>query len=127
MDIMHQRIFEELRKPGKSQKGLADYLGVKQQAVTNWKQELNTAYTKYIHGIAEYLGVSVEYLRGETDIKQKPSVLSDRGQWDGAVKVLTPHEERLILAYRAQPALQAAVDKLLDIEEEASPSQIETA
>ena len=40
---------------------------------------------------------------------------------------LTPHEERLILAYRAQPALQAAVDKLLDIEEEASPSQIETA
>ena len=82
---------------------------------------------KYIHAIADFLGVSVEYLRGETDIKQKPSVLSDRGLWDGAVKVLTPHEEWLILAYRAQPALQAAVDKLLDIEEEASPSQIETA
>ncbi len=42
--------------------------------------------------------------------------------------VLSPHEERLILAYRAQPALQAAVDKLLDVEEEAaSPSQVETA
>ena len=77
MDIMHQRIFEELRAPGKSQKGLADYLGIKQQAVTNWKQELNTAYTRYIHGIAEYLGVAVEYLKGETDTKEKSPVIDE--------------------------------------------------
>lgn len=127
MDIMHQRIFEELRLQRKSQKMLADHLNLKQQAITNWKQELNTSYRKYIHGIADFLGVSVEYLRGETDQKEKPPVLSDRERCDGAVKILTPHEERLILAYRSQPALQAAVDKLLDIEEEASPSQIETA
>ena len=80
MDIMHRRIFDELRAQGKSQKLLADHLGLKQQAITNWKQELNTSYRKYIHGIAAFLGVSVEYLRGETDVKEKyptPMVTDD--------------------------------------------------
>ena len=127
MDLCLQRIIDEMKLNGKKQYELTDYLGLRHATFGNWKKGMNSSYKKYIHAIADFLGVSVEYLRGETDVKQKPSVLSDRGQWDGAVKVLTPHEERLILAYRAQPALQAAVDKLLDIEEEASPSQIETA
>ncbi len=71
MDIMYQRIFKELIQAGKTQKELAEYLGIKQQAITNWKQQLNTSYTKYIHGIADFLGVSVAYLKGETDEKRK--------------------------------------------------------
>ncbi|MBQ7089151.1 MAG: helix-turn-helix domain-containing protein [Clostridia bacterium] len=71
MDVMYQRIFEELARAGKTQKELAEYLGIKQQAITNWKQRLNTSYTKYIHGIADFLGVSVAYLKGETDVKEK--------------------------------------------------------
>lgn len=80
MDIMYQRIFKELIQAGKTQKELAEYLGIKQQAITNWKQQLNTSYTKYIHGIADFLGVSVAYLKGETDVKEKspiPSVTDD--------------------------------------------------
>ena len=127
MDTMYQRIFAELQTQKKSQKALAEFLGLKQQAITSWRAGRNSSYKKYIYGIADFLGVSVEYLKGETDEKRKPPVLSDRGQWCGAVKTLTPHEERVILAYRAQPALQAAVDKLLDVEEAAAPSQTETA
>lgn len=128
MEITIERIITELRSQKKSQLDLARHLGITQNVVTDWKSGRIKSYTKYIHGIADFLGVSVEYLRGETDIKEKPTVLSNDGQRGERITVLTPHEERLILAYRAQPALQAAVDKLLDVEEEAaSPSQVETA
>ena len=126
MDIMYQRIFAELHTQKKSQKALAEFLGLKQQAITSWRSGRNSSYKKYIYGIADFLDVSVEYLKGETDEKRKPPV-TDGGRWGGAANTLTPHEERVILAYRAQPALQAAVDKLLDVEEAATPSQTETA
>ncbi len=80
MDVILSRIFDEMELQKISQKSLADYLGLKQQAVGNWKQGLNKSYTKYIHGIAEFLGVSVEYLRGETDQKEKPSTIAGEGQ-----------------------------------------------
>lgn len=126
MDITIERIVAELRLQKKSQLELAQHLGVTQNVITDWKSGRIKSYTKYIHGIADFLGVSVAYLKGETDVKEKPPVI-DGGQGGGHVAVLTPHEERVILAYRAQPALQAAVDKLLDVEEAAAPSQSETA
>lgn len=127
MDLTLERIVAELKEKGLKKTDLTTHLGMVNSAFGNWLAGRNTSYHRYLHGIADFLGVSVEYLKGETDQKEKPSILSDREPWSGAVTSLTAHEERLILAYRAQPALQAAVDKLLDIEEEASPSQIETA
>ena len=126
MDPIIGRVVAELRAQKKSQLELAQHLGVTQNVITDWKSGRIKSYTKYIHGIADFLGVSVEYLKGETDEKRKPPV-NDEGRWSGAVKTLTSHEERVILAYRAQPALQAAVDKLLDVEEAVTPSQTETA
>lgn len=74
MDITMQRIVAELRSQKKSQLELAQHLGVTQNVVTDWKSGRIKSYTKYIHGIADFLGVSVEYLRGETDEKGKPPV-----------------------------------------------------
>lgn len=75
MDITIERIVSELRAQKKSQLELAQHLGVTQNVVTDWKSGRIKSYTKYIHGIAGFLGVSVEYLRGETDIKEKPPVI----------------------------------------------------
>ena len=127
MDPIIGRVVAELRAQKKSQLELAQHLGVTQNVITDWKSGRIKSYTKYIHGIADFLGVSVEYLKGETDKKEKHFVPMEEMLWNVAVKVLTPHEERVILAYRAQPALQAAVDKLLDVEEAVTPSQTETA
>ena len=77
--------------------------------------------------IAQYFGVSLDYLMGVTDIPETASCILNNGCSSGAGKTFSPHEERVILAYRAQPALQAAVDKLLDVGEAAVPSQSETA
>ena len=75
MDTMYQRIFAELQTQKKSQKALAEFLGLKQQAITSWRSGRNSAFKKYIYGIADFLDVSVEYLKGETDVKEKPPVI----------------------------------------------------
>lgn len=80
MDVTVSRIIDELKKQRKSQKDLGDFIGVTQNVITDWKSGRIKSYTKYIHGIAEFLGVSVEYLRGETDKKEKPSTVAGEGQ-----------------------------------------------
>lgn len=126
MDLTLERIVAELKAQGLKKIDLTNHLGLVSSCFGNWMAGRNTSYRRYLHGIADFLGVSVEYLRGETDVKEKPPVI-DGGRLGGTVKTLTPHEERVILAYRAQPALQPAVDKLLDVGEAAAPSQSETA
>ena len=126
MDLTLERIVAELKTQGLKKTDLTNHLGLVNSSFGNWMAGRNNSYRRYIYGIADFLDVSVEYLKGETDEKRKPPV-NDEGRWSGAVKTLTSHEERVILAYRAQPALQAAVDKLLDVEEAVTPSQTETA
>ena len=79
MDITMQRIISELEMQGKNQTKLADYLGVTSNVITDWKSGRIKSYSKYLHAIANFLDVSVEYLKGETDIKKppKPSVTDD--------------------------------------------------
>ncbi len=115
MDLMLQKIIDELKVQKKKQYELTDYLGMTHNAFGNWKADKNQSYKKYVHAIAEFLGVSVEYLKGETNIKEKSPAQKDEGQKDIAM-MFTAHELMVIGAYRAQPAMQAAVDKLLGID-----------
>ena len=78
MDITLQRILNELKTQGKLQKALTDFLGLASNIFGNWKRGANSSYKKYIHAIADYLDVSVEYLRGETDIKKPPITKDER-------------------------------------------------
>ncbi len=80
MNSMISRILNELKEQKKSQKQLAQYLGVTQNVITDWKSGRIKSYTKYLHAIADYLGVSVAYLKGETDIKERypaPKITTD--------------------------------------------------
>jgi transcriptional regulator with XRE-family HTH domain len=89
MDLTMQRIVDEMELQKKQQIELGEHLGVTPNIITDWKSGRLKSYKKYLHGIADFLGVSVEYLRGETDEKMKPPVNEDEG--------LT-NEERLLLA-----------------------------
>jgi DNA-directed RNA polymerase specialized sigma subunit len=73
MDITLKRIVEELKLKKIKKTDLTNYLGFSSSAIFgNWISGRNTSYLKYLHAIASYLDVSVEYLKGETDIKKTP-------------------------------------------------------
>lgn len=63
-------ICDLLEKQNKSQKDLADHLGIGKNRITDWKTGRIHSYTKYLPQIAEYLGVSVDYLVGNTSPKE---------------------------------------------------------
>ena len=77
MDSILERIINELAVQNKPQQDLTDYLGINHTSFAAWKKGRNQSYKKYLHTIAEFLGVSVEYLRGETDQKEKPPIVED--------------------------------------------------
>lgn len=69
MDITIKRIVEEMKAQKLRNIDLANFIGVTPNVVTDWKSGRIKSYVKYIYAIAEFLGVSVEYLKGETDDK----------------------------------------------------------
>ena len=89
MNIVLQRIIQELKEQNLKQKDLTDHLNISENCFGSWKRDANQSYLKYLHAIADFLDVSVEYLKGETDEKKKPS--ADKGE------ELT-NEKRLLLA-----------------------------
>jgi transcriptional regulator with XRE-family HTH domain len=68
MTIM-ERVLELLKENGKEQKDLSDYLGITQQRFSDWKAERVRSYLKYIDKIADFFGVSSDYLLGNTETK----------------------------------------------------------
>ena len=58
------RICDLLEKQNKSQKDLADHLGIGKNRITDWKAGRIHSYTKYLPQIAEFFGVSIDYLLG---------------------------------------------------------------
>ncbi|MBR3778173.1 MAG: hypothetical protein IKL13_00405 [Clostridia bacterium] len=80
MDLTLERIVAELKAQGLKKIDLTNHLGLVSSCFGNWMAGRNTSYRRYLHGIADFLGVSVEYLRGTTDVKEKspiPSVTDD--------------------------------------------------
>lgn len=52
---------------GLEQKALTDYLGISNGVFTDWKSGRLKSYKKYLPQIAEFLGVSVDYLLGKEE------------------------------------------------------------
>jgi hypothetical protein len=79
MDITLERILSLIpKKPdGKFQHGakkeFADSLDLSHNIVTMWVSGQSTSYKSHLYEISEKYNVSVEWLRGETDIKEKPT------------------------------------------------------
>lgn len=59
--------------------------------------------------LADYFGVSVEYLKGETDDKEPIS------KTQTAIPLLTEEETTIIYAYRSQPEVHTAIKRVLGI------------
>lgn len=79
-------IINLLNEKGIEQKELAEYLGVHPQLITEWKAGRTKSYKKYIDKIADFFGVSTDYLLGKDQNKKRP----------------TPEAVERINAYRAK-------------------------
>ena len=64
MDVLN-KIIELLDAKNKKQIELTNFLGISKNAFTNWKSGNNTSYIKHLPKIAEFFGVSVDYLLGK--------------------------------------------------------------
>ena len=80
MDIMLERILSLL---GKNQNGeiargekakFASSIGLPHNVVAEWISGKNKSYKNHLYQIADKYNVSVEWLKGETDIKEKPTL-----------------------------------------------------
>ena len=69
-------IMVELKAQHKTQKELTAYLGVTKSAFTDWKSGKSNSFIKHLPQIAEFLGVSVDYLLGKTDKKIRPLLMN---------------------------------------------------
>lgn len=63
MEVLH-KIIKLLKDNKKKQSDLTTYLGLSKNAFTNWKIGDNESYKKYLPEIAEFFGVSTDYLAG---------------------------------------------------------------
>ncbi len=71
MDEVLERIVECIGPKHGAKKDLAMYLDIHPNVITNWLGGRNKSYMKYLNQIADYFGVSVDYLL--TGEKEKPT------------------------------------------------------
>ena len=89
---------------------VAKELGISSATITKWKNG-SMPQSRTAKKIADYFDVSVDYLLGNADtLNNKKAMIFQNNDF-------TDSEIRLIHAYRAQPELQKAVDKLLGIDD----------
>lgn len=92
------KICELLKQQGKKQKDLTDFLGITKNSFTDWKSGRIKSYTKHLPEIAEFLGVSTDYLLG---IEKNSPSSEENG--------LSASQRELIALFdSAPPELQAA-------------------
>ena len=89
------------KRSGMSQKEFAEKLGVRNSTVSTWEKGVNSIDIETLFRACDILGVS----------------LSDMyGVYAKSDNDYTEHEKAVINAYRNNPGMQSAVDKLLGIE-----------
>lgn len=121
MTAMLGHRLKTLRENAKmTQVSLSQILNISNTTLSQYESCVRVPSDEMKIKIARYFDVSLDYLMGVED---------QCFRINKASQTLSPHEELLIRAYRAKPELQAAVDKLLDIEAEVvnAPSRAGTA
>lgn len=100
--MIGERIRERRKELGMTQDELANKVGVKKTSISNYEVNTNSPPEKIIIKLMEALNCDANYLFADCDKQIKIAI--------------TPHEERLIKAYRKMPEMHLAIDRLLGIE-----------
>ena len=100
-NISVERIFDLLYEHKIQQKELAKALGISAGNITEWKKGRSAPSAGVLPKIADYFGVTTDYLLGKTDEKKPAAETGDEPNTllDGFP--LTQDEGRLLSQYRA--------------------------
>jgi len=101
MDDLLKRILDLMGNKHGAGKELALHLGIHPSVITDWKAGRNKAYRKYVAQIAEYYGVSVDWLTGlsdEKDPKKKPLINGDEELTEYLEQLRTRPEMRMLFS-----------------------------
>lgn len=109
-------VFEQLlQKYGISAYKVAKEAGVTQTALSNWKNGRNTPSAPTLQKIAEYFGVTVDYLMTGKEDSKKESQLKPKDQKD--IKEILANTEQLLkqdgLMFDGDPASPEAIESIL--------------
>lgn len=109
-------IFEKLLKErGITAYRVAKETGVTTATLTSWKQGKYTPKPEKMQKIAEYFGVSLEYLMTGKESEEKESQLNPKDERD--IKTIIANTEQLLkqdgLMFDGNPASQEAIDSIL--------------
>ena len=109
---------KELRiKAGMKQSELSSLLGIAQNTLSYWEQNKYQPDNDTLLKLADIFNVTIDYLLG----RSTSSTASGSPSPEGKATIqqnenpLTGKELALITAYRSNPAMQGAVDKLLGV------------
>ncbi len=89
-----------------TQDELAKRIGVSKNAISNYENGVSTPKVELLCAIMKHLEIDANYLY---DVAKDENNLR-----------LSSHERKVVLAYRSHPELQAAVDRVLLLEQETS-------
>ena len=105
---MFWKIFNFLcRQKGSSPSAVAQEIGFSNATATKWKKG-STPQGATLQKIADYFGVTTDYLLGNEEKKPTPATISSSD--------LTPEEQLILLRYRsASDDIKLAVRKILDV------------
>lgn len=105
MGTIREEIAKNIRfyrkKSGLTQKQLSEKIGVKNSAVSNWESGQNSIDIEILCKVCAALGVSLSEIYGTYG--------------NSTAEEFSSHEKKVIIAYRNNPAMQGAVDKLLGL------------
>ena len=79
MDITLERVLSLIpkNKNGKYQHGekkkFCEKIGAPTNIINEWERGTSKSYRNYLYAIADKYNVSVEWLKGETEIREKPA------------------------------------------------------
>lgn len=110
-------VFEQLlQKNGVTPYKVAKEAGVTQTALSNWKSGRSTPTTKTLQKIADYFGVTIDYLMTGKDVDSPKPQLNAKDERD-IEKIIEQTKEQLLsqegLMFDGDPASPEAVDSIL--------------
>lgn len=89
---------------GKKPTPVAQELGISKGTVASWKRRGNDPTDAYLAKIANYFGVSVDELRGDTENEKKPTA-----QGDKLISGLPQDVQKIIFLCQENPQLASAL------------------
>lgn len=98
MDILLERMLSLIPKKedGKyvhgAKKAFCEKIGAPTNIISEWETGKTKSYRNYVHAAAMAYGVSVEWLKGETDEKELPALSEEQARIIEKIKALNAED-----------------------------------